>query len=163
MGFVGSVELAQEAVAVRSRVLRQWLADYLGKGGEEVGQANGRLVAAVRGDMAGPAGEERYPVTGFPNIGLGAAKGTVCPVMIGIVRLYGGIAEVIFVTFLGIHEGPVVAGEDHEGALGQLEFIEGLEHLAHAIVDVHDEVAVGTKLGLPLEAWMRDHGLVRAG
>ena len=96
-----------------------------------------RLAADLAGgDLARPASQERNAVAPLPGVALGAAERAhaVVPVLLG--------AVVDPVLDLAGDLGTVVAGEDHQGVVGQAAALQRIEYLADGPVDLDHEVAV---------------------
>ena len=133
--------------------------------GKDIGMARDPWNLRARLDSALlPADKERDPVSSLPDVGLGSAPVKVGRMVCGAVALIRVVVKVMILSLLApIHEGPVVAGIDHEGIVALPGVRNGLEDDTYGIVDLVDEVPVGSELGLSDEAFMGPDRLVGTG
>ena len=138
--LLAALHQGQDGHGVLGGVVRDLIAGELGEGGEEVHQAHGLLTGGAGLDVAGPADDHGHPVAALPDVGLGAPEDVV------------GVVAVLSQR-LKAHDGgtAVVAGEHHDGVVGDALLIQlGLQPADEGIHLEH-EVPVGTQAGLALE------------
>ena len=95
----------------------------------------------------GPADDERHARAAFPDRILAAAER---PGRLVVAELLDG--EVLVAV---VEHRAVVAGEDHQRVVGQLQAVERREQLADAPVELHDRVAAGPIVVLPTNRGVR--------
>ncbi len=139
-GLVGVVEEGEEADAVFGGVVGQGEVGEFGESGHEVGEAYGLVGYGVGGDAVWPAGDEGDAVAAFPVVAFEAAPRA------------GAVVSVVLAHLDGCGDfGAVVAGEEDEGVLGEVEALEGFEELADNVVELENEVAVRAGVGFAFE------------
>ena len=111
-----------------------------GEGGHHVNQADQLAGSAAGLDVAGPADDERLAVAAFPEAALVAAERTVALVAVGV----GNRAVLVAV----VHDPAVVAADDDQRVVGQLEAVERVEHGADGAVEFLDDVAADAATAL---------------
>lgn len=95
--------------------------------------------------MVWPAGDERDAVASFPVVTFEAAPRA------------GAVVLVVLAHLEGCGDfGAVVAGEENEGILGEVEALECLEKLADDVVELENEVAVRAGVGFAFESVGRE-------
>lgn len=90
--------------------------------------------------MAWPTSDEGNAVASFPVVAFEAAPRTGAVVLIILAHLEGGGDF-----------GAVIAGEEDEGVLSEVEALECFEELSDNVVELEDEVAVRAGVGLAFE------------
>ena len=136
----GVAEEGEEADAVFGGVVWQRKAGEFGESGHEVGEADGLVGYGVGGDAVWPAGDEGNAVAAFPVVAFEAAPRA------------GAVVLVILAHLEGCGDfGAVVAGEEDEGVLGEVEALECFEELADNVVELENEVAVRACVGFAFE------------
>jgi len=113
-GFAAEVGCDAEAVGGRAGWERGTA--EIGGGGKEGIQADGVVTDRSGGRVAGPADEEGDAVTTFPDVGFGAAPWTM-----------GDVAAAVGFPAGAVRGGSVVACEDDDGVVRQIESVEGIE------------------------------------
>ena len=155
----------QEGKTVPGAASGNRLSHRLGNGGEDIGVTGDARDLPARLDAAFfPPDEEGDPVPTLPDVGLGSAPVMVGGVIGGAVALVLLVSEVMVLPVLApVHERPVVAGVDHEGVVALARVLDGLEDHAHRVVDLVDEVAIGSQLRLSNETLMGPDRFVGTG
>lgn len=138
--LVGVAEEEEEADAVFGGVVGQGEVGEFGESGHEVGEAHGLVGYGVGGDAVWPAGDEGNAVAAFPVVAFEAAPRSGAVVLVVLAHLEGGGDF-----------GAVVAGEEDEGVLGEVEALECFEELADNVVELENEVAVRACVGFAFE------------
>ena len=139
-GLFGAVEKRKKADAVFGGVVGQGKAGEFGESGHEVGEAYGLVGFGVGGDAVWPAGDEGDAVAAFPVVAFEAAPRAGAVVLIILAHLEGGGDF-----------GAVVAGEEDEGVLGEVEALECFKELADNVVELEEEVSVRACVGFAFE------------
>ena len=120
-------------------------------------QTNRFLADTAGFDFLMPASEQRDAVPILSDIYLVSppgAIGSVIPLIVPLLGFIGKVMRFLFIRFT-VHEGSIVAGIDHKGVVGDTRIIHSFHHLPHRPINLHHEVPVRSKLGLPLEPGMR--------
>lgn len=104
---------------------------------------------SVGGDAVWPAGDEGDAVASFPVVTFEAAPraGAVVLVVLAHLESCGDF-------------GTVIAGEEDEGVLGEVEALECFEELADNVVELEDEVAMRAGVGFAFEGICGEGGKV---
>jgi len=144
-------ERSQHVEAVLGVALRQRHMENARERRQHVGEADDLVAHRARGDSAGPANDERLPETAFPLGVLAAAQRTVDRQARTHGRRCGLVAR--------IRHAAVVAGENDQRIVGQLELVELFDDLPHAPVQFLDEIAV-LAVGAAGKSRIRRDGLV---
>ena len=148
-GLLGVVEEGEEADAVFGGVVGEGEVGEFGAGGHEVGEADGLVGYGVGGDAVWPAGDEGDAMASFPVVAFEAAPRAGAVVLVVLAHL-DGCGDF----------GAVVAGEEDEGVLGEVEALEGLEELSDNVVELEEEVAVRAGVGFAFEGFGGEGGEV---
>ena len=101
------------------------------------------------GDFSRPARDEGDAVSTFPEGAFVAAQGGV-----------GAVVELPDVLVAIVHDAAVVAGEEHEGVIGEFESVERFKELRNGSVQFVDGVTAGSGGAAAFPAGMRDAGHV---
>ena len=128
---VTAPEQRQHAATVLPGGGRQRLVQEVGAGCQQIGEAHKLVAAAARLDHARPARDEGDAMAAIPGIRLVAAESGTRMVSL---RLHLVDADV--------RRAAVVAGEDHQGIVGDAVALQGVEDLAEHVVGFHYQVGV---------------------
>lgn len=126
-GGVGFEELAGDGAAVDGA--GGGGSGEFGEGGEDVLKAPGGGTGGAGGDATGPAGDHGNADAAFVEVTLVATEGA------------GGLKEIGVVAVVAI--GAIVGGEDDEGVVAEVEFIEGAKEFADGSVEAGDHAGEG--------------------
>ena len=145
LGSISVQQDGQQIAAVRRGVRGQCRAAHRGTGGHHVGERD-RLGAGAAGlHLARPADDERHPVPAFPVVAFHAAPRSraVVPVIRAHVNHRRDFRA-------------VVAGKHHQRVVRDAEFLQRVHQFADDRVELVDEIAVRSRLGLAAELVRRE-------
>ena len=147
--FLG--KCAQHIETVLGISLRQWHVENARERGQHVREANHLVADCAGGSFAGPAHDKWFPESAFPFAVLAAAERTVNRKA----RLHCGRRILV----ARVHDSAIVARENDERVVGELELVELVQKLPDAPVEVVDKIAVFA-VGTAGELRIRHDGFV---
>ena len=152
-----ALERSQDVETILGAFFGERMTHQGGKGTHQIGQDDWLIGDFSRGSSAGPAHDERHPVTRLPGIRFHAAPGSRW-IVSELFHRTDGSTHVDAVSL----RRSVVTGKDDKGALSGTGSIECRKNLTQHPVDLMYEISVNSRLALAGKVWRRGDGGMRS-